>query len=137
MPDDPASKYDLAWDPTRPVLREVLRAGVWVQAEDDAYLHDLAELLRTAPPTGFDMVCDARDYTMQLESSSDDESYDLLAEAGCRRFIQVVSKTSVGLQTARMIRSSAKATAMTFISCKTPEEAEALLDAAQPERRLL
>lgn len=128
MAEDTAAKYELAWDPSRPVLREVLRAGVWVQDEDDAYLRDLTELLRTAPADGFDMVCDARDYTMQLESSSDDESYDLLAQAGCRRFIQVVSNMSVGMQTARMIRSTAKAATIKFVSCKTPEEAEALLD---------
>ena len=128
MADGTTTKYELAWDPAKPVLREVLRAGVWVQDEDDAYMRDLTELLRKAPATGFDMVCDARDYTMQEESSSDDESYALLAAAGCRRFIQVVSKTSVGMQTARMIRSTTAADAIAFFSCKTLDEAEALLD---------
>ena len=120
-------KYTLAWDSTRPVLHEVLGAGVWVQAEDDAYLARLAELLQEAPAGGFDVLSDARGYTMQTESSSDDESYDMLALAGCRRFVQVVSKTSVGLQTARMIRSSPEGSRLQFSACATMEEAEALL----------
>jgi hypothetical protein len=120
-------KFSLAWDPHRPLLHETLRSGVWVQAEDDAYVDRLAEALRSAPAGGFDVLSDAREFTMQEESSSDDESYDMLANAGCRRFIQVVSKLSVGMQTARMIRESAQASRMMFRSCSTFEEAEALL----------
>jgi hypothetical protein len=120
-------KFTLAWDPSRPVLQEVLGGGVWVQAEDDAYLALLAELLQRAPAGGFDVLSDARGFTMQLESSSDDESYDMLAFAGCRRFIQIVSSTAVGLQTARMIRSSLQGNRLVFRACTTLEEAEALL----------
>ena len=123
-------KYSLAWDPSRPVLHEVLGAGVWVQAEDDAYLARLADLLKQAPAEGFDVLSDARGYTMQTESSSDDESYDMLAVAGCRRFVQIVSKASVGMQTARMIRGSAEGSRLAFHACATVEEASGLL--AQP-----
>ncbi len=120
-------KFSLAWDPSRPVLLEVLHGGVWVQAEDDAYVELLGQLLLLAPAGGFDVLCDARAYTMQTESSSDDESYDMLAKAGGRRFIQIVSKTSVSLQTARMIRSSADGCRLAFHACTTAEEAEVLL----------
>ena len=121
-----AEKFDLYWDASKPVLREVLRPGVWVQAEDDEYEALLAELLRRAPEGGFDVVCDALDYTMQVESSSDD-TYDMLAEAGCRRFIQVVSKNIIGIQTARTIRNSAIGQSITFVACSTMAEADALL----------
>ena len=120
-------KYSLAWDATRPVLHEVLGAGVWVQADDDAYLAELAELLQRAPAGGFDVLSDARGYTMQTESDSDDQSYDMLAVAGCRRFVQVVTKTSVGLQTARMIRTSPQGSRLAFSVCASMEEAEAVL----------
>ena len=122
-----AEKFDLWWDPARPVLHEVLRAGVWVQDEDDAYIELLRTLLERAPAGGFDVLSDARDYTMQLESSSDDESYDMLVAAGARRFIQVVSKSSVGMQTARMIRQSAVGRSLEFTACSSMDEAEALL----------
>jgi hypothetical protein len=124
-----AEKFDLRWDDARPVLHEVLRAGVWVQEDDDAYLETLRRLLEDAPAGGFDVVSDARDYTMQLESSSDDESYDMLAAAGCRRFVQVVTKSSVGMQTARMIRQSAVGTSLVFTACSSMDEAEALVAA--------
>ncbi len=112
------------------MLQEVLGSGVWAQDEDDAYLALLAELLQRPPAGGFDVLSDARGFTMQIESSSDDDSYDMLAMAGCRRFIQIVSSTAVGLQTARMIRSSPQGNRLVFCVCTTVEEAEALL--AQP-----
>ena len=121
-----AEKFDLYWDATRPVLREVLRPGVWVQAEDDEYVALLTQLLLTAPEGGFDVLCDALDYTMQVETSSDD-TYDMLAEAGCRRFIQVLTQSVIGLQTARMIRTSGMGQSITFIACSTMAEADALL----------
>ena len=121
-----AEKFDLYWEASRPVLREVLRAGVWAQAEDDEYVALLTELLKSAPESGFDVVSDAVAYTMQIETSSDD-TYDMLAEAGCRRFIQVVSKSIIGLQTARMIRHSVVGQSISFIACSTMAEADALL----------
>ena len=121
-----AEKFDLFWDPARPVLREVLRAGVWVQAEDDEYVEVLTELLRSAPEGGFDVVCDALNYTMQVESSSD-ETYGMLAAAGCRRFIQVLSQSVIALQTSRMIRTSGAGESIKFIACATMAEANALL----------
>jgi len=72
------------------------------------------------------VVSNALEHTMQIERSSDD-TYDQLAEAGCRRFIQVVSKSIVGLQTARMIRNSAAGQSIAYISCSATAEADALL----------
>ena len=122
-----AEKFDLYWDPARPVLWEVLRPGVWAQAEDDEYVDLLTELLKDAPAGGFDVLSDASAYTMQPETSSD-ETYDMLADAGCRRFIQVVSKSIISLQTARMIRESAAGNVIAYTACSTIAEAEAALN---------
>jgi len=49
-----AEKFDLYWDASRPVLHEVLRAGMWSQGDDDEY--DALTFEDMEPPTGLPPV---------------------------------------------------------------------------------
>ena len=121
-----AATFTLRWDAQRPVLREVLGPELWTEQDDSLYMAALLEVLRNAPENGFDFVSDARAYTMQSERPNDEDIYDIMVRAGCRRLIQVGAKTVVSMQTARVLRTSA-ADDMMHITCGTLDEAEALL----------
>ena len=118
-------KFSLQWDRSRPILREVLSPGVWTNEDDQSYLALLKAELGSAPTTGFDFLSDARQYTMQAERPNDQEIYEAMARAGCRRLVQVGAKSVLGLQTARVLRSSG-ANVMTHLTCATMAEAETL-----------
>jgi hypothetical protein len=52
--------HELRWDPDRPVLHEVLRAGRWSDEDHGGYVAELARLLPDAPLGGFSVLSDAR-----------------------------------------------------------------------------
>ena len=122
-----ADKFSLHWDVSRPILRETLGPGVWTEDDDESYIAALTDVLRSSPEGGFDFISDANAYTMQSERPNDEEIYDLMARAGCRRLIQVAASSVLNMQTARILRGSAAADLMTHTVCSTMDQAVALL----------
>ena len=88
------------------MLHEVIGGDHWTDEDHQAYPVDLRELLKTAAADGFDVLSDSRDERIQESGSSDHESYTILADAGARRCVQVVSPAVVAMQTGRMVRES-------------------------------
>lgn len=122
-----SDRYELRWDPKRPVLIEILKSGTWSEADHRSYMADLRRLLLKAPAGGFDVLSDARQDGIQETGEADHDSYVLLADAGAHRFVQVVEQTILALQTQRMIRESNLTGRLTYRFCTSMAEAEKLL----------
>jgi hypothetical protein len=122
-----SDKYQLRWDPERPVLHEVIGGDHWTDEDHQAYLVDLRELLKTAAADGFDVLSDSRDERIQESGSSDHESYTMLADAGARRCVQVVSPAVLAMQTGRMVRESGAGDRLAVMWFTTMGEAEQAL----------
>ena len=120
-------KFALSWDEQRPLLIEILGPGTWLEEDHTAYLARLAVVLADAPPGGFDLLSDSREYTMQADAEADHQSYDMLAAAGCRRMLLVATKISIAMQTQRMIRESAVGRSIQCTHVTTMAEADQLL----------
>jgi hypothetical protein len=124
-------KFALSWDERRPLLIEVLGPGTWSDEEHHAYLVLLASSLMDAPAGGFDLLSDCLEYTMQVDAEADHEAYDMLAGAGCRRMVMVVTKLSIAMQTQRMIRESSVGQSIEFTHVTTMPEADVVIEGWQ------
>jgi hypothetical protein len=120
-------KYQLRWDPDRPVLLEVIGGDRWSDEDHQAFIADLREVLAAAPAGGFDVLSDSRNERIEESGESDHVSYTMLADAGARRFIQVASQAVLAMQAQRMIRESGAGDRLAFKWFTTMEEAEQAL----------